>query len=929
MSKTSSSQVITCKAAICWRAEESVTVEEIEIEPPQSFEIRVKMLYASLCHTDIICAKGFPIPLFPRVLGHEDVGMGEGVEDLEEGDLVIPTFIGECQECENCKSGKTNLCLKYPLILNGLMPDGTSRMSINGQKLYHLMTCSTWSEYMVINANYVVKINPSIDLPHASFLSCGFSTGFGLAWREANVEEGSSVAAIEGATKQGASKIIGIDKNEKKIEKGEAFGMTDFINPDGNSQKPISELIKDSTGGMGVDYCLECTGVGPLINEALLATKPGKGETLVAGVGTEFTVPINFLPLLFGGTLKGSIFGGLKIKSDLPILLDKCKDKEFSLDELLTHQVTLEDINKAFELLKQPDCVKDTTTVGLAKVNSEYKDLDIAIVKATNHVECPPKERHVRKIFSATSVIRPRADVAYCIHAISRRLAKTRNWIVAIKTLIVIHRTLREGDPTFREELLNYSRRGNILQISNFKDDSSPLAWDCSAWVRTYALFLEERLECFRTLKYDIEAERLTKASPAATKVHSKTRLLNGEDLLDQLPALQQLLYRLIGCQARPEGGAYNNYLVQYALALVLKESFKIYCAINDGIINLVDMFFEMTKHDAVKALNIYKRAGQQAENLAEFYEYCKGLELARNFQFPTLRQPPPTFLATMEEYVKEAPQSGSVHKRLEYTDNEPEKPSEPSEPAEQVEKVDDEETLIDMEEETKPEEGVEEPPLISTDATGDLLGLNEINPKAAELEESNALALAIVPPGVDPFSSSNALSELGKPNATGWELALVTTPSNPTSQPAQSKMGGGFDRLLLDSLYEDDIARRQIQLQNAGYGYGTSALHNPFEQQEDPFATSHGIAPPPNVQMVMMAQQQQQYQQQQMMMQQHQQQNQSMMYWTGARWRCNPDRVQNPGNAGAGGVIHDHHGDNQYRDTRDCISQLPDELLE
>ncbi|XP_068316458.1 8-hydroxygeraniol oxidoreductase-like [Pyrus communis] len=375
--RSRTSQVITCKAVVCWGVGEAWKVEEIEVEPPKRSEVRVKMLYASFCHTDILISKGHPIPLFPRVLGHEGVGVvesiGEDVRNINGGDVVIPTFVSECEECENCVSGKTNLCLKNPLSFSGLMPDGTSRMSVAGQKLYHLFSCSTLSEYMVVNVNYLLKLpgisTTSPSLPHASFLSCGFSTGFGAPWKEAKLEKGSTVAvvglgavglgAVEGARAQGAGRIIGIDKNERKRGKGEAFGMTDFINPDDDDDhKSVSELIKHSTAGMGVDYCFECTGFAPFINEALEATKLGTGTAIVIGTSTATSVQINSLPLLCGRTLKGSIFGGLKPKTDLPVIIDKWMNKDMQLDELLTHEVPLLDINQALELLRHPDCVK-------------------------------------------------------------------------------------------------------------------------------------------------------------------------------------------------------------------------------------------------------------------------------------------------------------------------------------------------------------------------------------------------------------------------------------------------------------------------------------------------------------------------------------------------------------------------------------------
>ncbi|KAB1208983.1 hypothetical protein CJ030_MR6G022951 [Morella rubra] len=507
-------------------------------------------------------------------------------------------------------------------------------------------------------------------------------------------------------------------------------------------------------------------------------------------------------------------------------------------------------------LRKALGALKDTTTVSLAKVNSDYKELDIAVVKATNHVERPAKEKHIRAVFVAISATRPRADVAYCIHALARRLSKTHNWAVALKTLIVIHRALREVDPTFHEELINYGRsRSHMLNMSHFKDDSSPNAWDYSAWVRTYALFLEERLECFRVLKYDVETDR------------PRTKDLDTAELLEQLPALQQLLFRVLGCQ--PQGAAVHNFVIQLALSMVASESIKIYQAISDGTVNLVDKFFEMQRPDAVRALDIYRKAGQQAERLSEFYEVCKSFDIGRGDRFIKIEQPPASFLQAMEEYVREAPR-GSTFRKDQVVDAKDASPKE-------VLAIEYKKTP-EVQEESSPSPPPPPPPpepvkIEAPVAEPDLLGLHDPSPEASELDEKNAMALAIVPVADQPTSA--ALNHVD--GTTGWELALVTAPSSNESAAAASKLAGGLDKLTLDSLYDDAMRRTN---QNVSYNpwepvpVAGAMMH---QTAQDPFFASNTVAAPHHVQMAAMANQQQAF-----MFQQQQQQQQQMVLMTG-----------------------------------------------
>ncbi|TQD92061.1 hypothetical protein C1H46_022340 [Malus baccata] len=484
---------------------------------------------------------------------------------------------------------------------------------------------------------------------------------------------------------------------------------------------------------------------------------------------------------------------------------------------------------------------KALKTVGLAKANGDFKALDIAIAKATNHDELLPKEKHV--IMSAS---RPRAEVAYCIFGLARRLSKTHSWKVALKAVIVVHRGLREVDDTFCDSLVKYSwSRGHILDLSHVWDQSSTSALGYSAWVRTYASYLEEHLECFRVLKYDVQ------------KDHSKTMELDTTDLLRQLPALQQLLSRLLDCQ--PEVGTLYNVLIQYALSMVAGESAKLYAAINGGIVNLLDKFFEMQRNDAVKALEIYKKSGSQEERLSEFFESCRSLNFGRALKFIKIERPPASFLTTMEDYVKEAPCSTM----LQCTPTYDEQDSAPKE----VETIEGD-FLIDHEPddnngEQKSNEGPKsESEAAATSHVVDLLSFDELTLATSESDEKNSLVLAIV----EPDSKQECLNTTSAEESS-WEVALFTAPSchaaavtAPTSNVApveETKSGVGLDRLTLDSLYDGVITSTQNQNNNAIY-YHRQMPSNPFDDVVDPY---HLASPfhPTNMQMAIMPQQVQQ----------------------------------------------------------------------
>ncbi|CAO3610691.1 unnamed protein product [Cunninghamella blakesleeana] len=371
-------QVIKCRAAVAWEKGKPLSIEEVEVAPPKAHEVRIKILYTGVCHTDAYTLSGAdPEGIFPSILGHEGGGIvesvGEGVTEVAVGDHVIPLYTAECRKCKFCLSGKTNLCQAVRATQGrGLMPDETSRFTCNGKTIYHYMGTSTFSEYTVVADVSVVKVDPKPSLQKLCLLGCGITTGFGAATRTAKVTKGSTVAIFgmgcvglsvaQGAKYSGASRIIAVDINPGKEKASFDFGCTEFINPK-DYDRPIQEVLVEMTEG-GLDYTFDCTGNVEVMRSALEACHKGWGESIIIGVaaaGKEIaTRPFQ---LVTGRVWRGSAFGGVKGRTELPGLVQQYLDGELKVDEFITHTFTLDEINKAFDAMHDGSCIRSVLTV--------------------------------------------------------------------------------------------------------------------------------------------------------------------------------------------------------------------------------------------------------------------------------------------------------------------------------------------------------------------------------------------------------------------------------------------------------------------------------------------------------------------------------------------------------------------------------------
>jgi S-(hydroxymethyl)glutathione dehydrogenase / alcohol dehydrogenase len=365
--------MIKSKAAVAFAPNEPLQIVEVDVAPPQAGEVLVRIVATGVCHTDAYTLSGADSEgVFPCILGHEGggvvVAVGEGVTSLAVGDHVIPLYTAECRECKFCTSGKTNLCQQVRSTQGkGLMPDGTTRFSYQGQPIYHYMGCSTFSEYTVVPEISLAKIDQDAPLEQVCLLGCGVTTGIGAVLNTAKVEAGATVAifglggiglaAIIGAKMAKAARIIAIDINPTKFAMARELGATDCINPKEYSES-IQDVIVAMTDG-GVDYSFECIGNVQLMRAALECCHKGWGEATIIGVapaGAEIsTRPFQ---LVTGRVWRGSAFGGVKGRTELPSYVEKAQSGEIPLDKFITHTMGLDDINHAFELMHQGQSIR-------------------------------------------------------------------------------------------------------------------------------------------------------------------------------------------------------------------------------------------------------------------------------------------------------------------------------------------------------------------------------------------------------------------------------------------------------------------------------------------------------------------------------------------------------------------------------------------
>jgi len=361
------------RAAVAWAAGQPLSIEEVDLEGPRAGEVLVRIVATGVCHTDAFTLSGAdPEGLFPAILGHEGGGIveevGAGVTSVKPGDHVIPLYTPECGQCKFCLSGKTNLCQAIRVTQGkGLMPDGTSRFSMNGKPILHYMGTSTFSEYTVLPEISLAKINPAAPLDKVCLLGCGITTGIGAVLNTAKVTPGSSVAVfglggigmsvIQGAVMAKAGRIVAVDMNPEKFEMAKQLGATDFVNPK-DYDRPIQEVIVELTDG-GVDYSFECIGNVHVMRSALECCHKGWGESIIIGVaGAGQEISTRPFQLVTGRVWRGSAFGGVKGRSQLPGYVDRYMDGELKIDEFVSAVMPLEKINEAFDLMHEGKVIR-------------------------------------------------------------------------------------------------------------------------------------------------------------------------------------------------------------------------------------------------------------------------------------------------------------------------------------------------------------------------------------------------------------------------------------------------------------------------------------------------------------------------------------------------------------------------------------------